>query len=234
MITTVLFDLDGTLLPMDNDVFVKGYFKFLVKKLVPYGYDPQKLIDGIWAGTAEMVRNDGRATNEQVFWEKFVSVFGEHSLDDKPIFEEFYKVDFQNAKSYCGFAPKAKDAVNAAKSRGFTVALATNPLFPKTATESRIRWAGFEPDDFALFTTYEDSHYCKPNPAYYTEITQRLGCSPEECLMVGNDAYEDMIAEELGMKVFLLTDCLINKTDKDLSSYPRGGFDELIGFIASM
>ena len=32
-ITTVLFDLDGTLLPMDNDVFTKGYFKLLVQQL---------------------------------------------------------------------------------------------------------------------------------------------------------------------------------------------------------
>ena len=34
-ITTVLFDLDGTLLPMDNDVFTKCYFKLLVQQLAP-------------------------------------------------------------------------------------------------------------------------------------------------------------------------------------------------------
>ena len=56
---TVLFDLDGTLLPMDQDAFTKGYFTLLVQKLAPHGYDPAALVDNIWAGTAVMVANDG-------------------------------------------------------------------------------------------------------------------------------------------------------------------------------
>ena len=55
----ILFDLDGTLLPMDNNVFVKGYFKELAKKLSPIGLEPDKLIETVWAGTKAMVKNDG-------------------------------------------------------------------------------------------------------------------------------------------------------------------------------
>ena len=109
--------------------------------------------------------------------------------------------------------------------------LATNPLFPAIATESRIRWAGLNKDDFELYTTYENSCFCKPNLDYYREILSRLGLQPEECLMVGNDVGDDMVARELGMQVFLLTDCLINKTNADLSQYPHGGFDELMAYI---
>ena len=58
-----------------------------------------------------------------------------------------------------------------------------------------------------------------------------LNLVPEECVMVGNDVTEDMIAETLGMKVFLLTDCLINKLNEDISKYPHGGFDELKEFL---
>lgn len=47
MIKAILFDLDGTLLPMDNDAFTKYYFKLLCKKLAPMGYDPQQCIDGV-------------------------------------------------------------------------------------------------------------------------------------------------------------------------------------------
>ena len=46
-VTTVLFDLDGTLLPMDQDVFVNDYFGRLAKKLAPVGYEPEKLIKGV-------------------------------------------------------------------------------------------------------------------------------------------------------------------------------------------
>ena len=230
-ITTILFDLDGTLLPMDNDEFTKGYFKLLVKKLAPYGYEPQKLIDGIWSGTAAMVKNNGTKTNEQAFWEKFSEVFGEKALADKPLFDEFYEKEFQNAKEICGYNPKAAIAVHTIKEMEFRIALATNPIFPSTATESRIRWAGFEPNDFELYTTYENIGYCKPNPDYYREIAKRLGVSPEQCLMVGNDVTEDMeAAQKAGMSVFLLTDCLINKERKDISVYPRGSFEQLIDF----
>ena len=62
-------------------------------------------------------------------------------------------------------------------------------------------------------------------------ITEKLGLDPKECLMVGNDVSEDMIAEKLGMKVFLLTDCIINKENKDIDQYPNGGFQELIEYI---
>ena len=112
------------------------------------------------------------------------------------------------------------------------VALATNPIFPATATQSRIRWAGLDPEDFELCTTYENIGFCKPNPAYYMEITRRLGVRPEECLMVGNDVTEDMVAAEIGMQVFLLTDCLINRERKDISMYLHGSFDQLIDLLA--
>lgn len=113
------------------------------------------------------------------------------------------------------------------KAYGSEPVLATNPLFPAIATESRMIWAGLCPGDFVLYTTYENSHYCKPNLKYYEEILDKLECKSEECLMVGNDVTEDMIAETLGMQVFLLTDCLLNRKQIDVSGYRQGGFKEL-------
>ena len=111
------------------------------------------------------------------------------------------------------------------------MALATNPIFPAIATQKRIRWAGLKPEDFEIYTTYENSRHCKPNPEYYREILKTLNVKPEECLMVGNDVAEDMVAETVGMKVFLLSHCLINKEHKDISKYPRGDFYKLMEFI---
>ena len=230
-VTAILFDLDGTLLPMDQDDFTESYFSNLAAKAATKGYQPDALIDTVWAGTAAMVKNDGTKTNEAVFWELFAAKYGGDALNDIPFFEEFYRTDFQKAKELCGFAPMAKDIVHSLKARGLRVILATNPLFPAIATESRIRWAGLEPDDFELYTTYENSRHCKPNPEYYNDIMQELNLTAEECVMVGNDVVEDMIAETLGMKVFLLTDCLINKQNEDISKYPHGGFDELKVFL---
>ena len=232
MVKAVLFDLDGTLLPMDQDTFTTGYFKFLVKKAAPHGYDPQKLIDTIWAGTAAMVKNDCEMTNEEAFWKKFSEIWGEEKASgDKALFEEFYRVDFQCAKDFCGYNEKAAASVKLAKELGFRVALATNPIFPEYATISRIKWAGLDHSDFEFFTSYENVNCCKPNLNYYREVAERIGLKPEECLMVGNDVGEDMIAEKIGMKVFLVTDCMINKENKDISVYPHGSFDELCEYL---
>ena len=233
-IKAVLFDLDGTLLPMDMDKFIKAYFGGLAKRLAPLGYDPEKLVAAIWKGTGAMVKNDGSKLNEEAFWDTFAGIFGESVRADEPEFDAFYREDFDKVQAVCGYDPKARAAVDAIKAKGYRVALATNPIFPSIATEKRMRWAGFEPSDFEFFTTYENSSFCKPNTNYYKMVVDRLGLSPEECLMVGNDATEDIAAEKLGMKVFLLTDCLINKDDIDISKYPGGSFDDLIEYVKNL
>ena len=230
----VLFDLDGTLLPMDMDEFITGYFELLTKKALPYGYEPQALVKAIWRGIAAMVQNDGKNKNEAAFWKEFSAACGEKALKDRPIFEEFYANEFQGAKQFCGFNPKAADTVRWIRDQGLRVALATNPLYPKIATETRVRWTGLEPEDFEFITTYDNTGWCKPNPDYYREVLRWADLKGEDCLMVGNDVGEDMVAASLGIDVFLLTDCLINEAGEDIGKYPHGGFDELKRYIETL
>lgn len=233
-IKAIFFDLDGTLLPMDQDAFTKLYFKLLSLKLAKLGYDPNHLVDAIWTGTAAMVKNDGSCRNEEAFWKTFSSIYGEQVLNDLPHFDAFYRNEFSGAKAACGLNPKAAETIALAKSRGFRLVLATNPLFPAIATENRVAWAGLNLADFELYTTYENSCHCKPNPDYYRDILSHTGLDAEDCLMVGNDVDEDMIVSSLGMNVFLLTDCLINKKSADISAYPNGNFDDLMSFLRSL
>ena len=55
-INTILFDLDGTLLPMDQDAFMEIYFRELSKRCLPLGYEPKALVDAVWKGTGAMVK----------------------------------------------------------------------------------------------------------------------------------------------------------------------------------
>ena len=233
-IKVVLFDLDGTLLPMDQDTFVKDYFGRIAAKLAPQGYDPKKLVDTIWRGTGAMVLNDGSCTNEEAFWKFAVTVFGQQIMQDKHFFDSFYETEFDKIKAVCGYHPAAAEIVYGLKERGYRVVLATNPIFPARATQWRIQWAGLRPEDFEIYTTYENSRYCKPNLDYYRDILTQLKVAPEECLMVGNDVDEDMIAQKLGMQVFLLTDCLINRSNTDISQYSNGSFEELKKYISAL
>ncbi len=230
-IKAVLFDLDGTLLPMDQDEFIAAYMKNLAAHMAQHGYEPRQVVDSIWKGTGAMIKNDGSCTNEEAFWRVFCALFGEDARRDEPRFEYFYRTDFEKVKDSCGFDRRAAQVIELVRSKGLRTALATNPIFPAIATRSRIRWAGLQPEDFEYFTTYENSRFCKPNPDYYREVLSKLGLKGEECLMVGNDVGEDMIARTLGCDVFLLTDCLINKVEGNVEDYPHGGFDRLLDYI---
>lgn len=231
MIKAILFDLDGTLLPMDIDVFAEAYLGGLVKCAVGVGFNKEDVKNGIMNGIRAMVKNDGSATNEQAFWDALASSVGDGIYEKRDIFDSFYKTDFQKIKELCGTLAEAREIIALVKRRGLRAVLATNPLFPAVATESRIRWAGLLPEDFAFFTSYENSHYCKPNPDYYREVLNRLGLSSDECVMIGNDAEEDMIAGALGIKTFLLTNDLINRKGVDINQYSHGGTGELMRFI---
>ena len=234
MIKAILFDLDGTLLQMDQESFIKKYLSGLADKLAPFGYEKDALKKGIWHGMGAMVKNDGSSSNEEAFWRAFTEVFGEKAERDIPIFEDFYDKDFDKVSEVAEKNTAAPYAVSEIKKMGYRVALATNPVFPKIATKKRTEWAGLSTDDFELFTTYENSRFCKPNLNYYKDVTAELGVKAEECLMVGNDVDEDMICEQLGMKVFLIDKYMINKSGKDISQYAHGNFYDLVEYVRSL
>lgn len=227
----ILFDLDGTLLPMDLEEFVKVYLSRLSKFLVPYGYDPEKVISSVWAGTKAMMANDGTKTNEEVFWDVFGRYYDQDVKQDYDKFELFYEKEFPKVVESVKINAFAKEVIKKIKEKGYRVALATNPLFPRVATFERVRWTGIEPNEFELITTYETSSYCKPNLKYYEDVCQKLGVEPNQCIMVGNDVLEDGIAKELGMKVFLIKDSLLNPKGEDLSNYEVGSFEDFLSWL---
>ena len=233
MLKNILFDLDGTLLPMDQDCFLEAYFGLLAARIGPLGYEPKKLVEAVWSGTMEMIRNNGERTNEEIFWARFSAIFGERVFGDQAAFEDFYRTDFHQLRTVCGLNPKVPSLITKLRRSGLRLVLATNPIFPAIATETRMTWNGLAPSDFELYTTYENTAFCKPNPAYFTDILQKLGMRADETLMVGNDAEDDLSAAKAGISVFLVTDCLINKKERDLSPYPCGDFDALAAYIDS-
>ena len=233
MLDAILFDLDGTLLPMDYDTFTEGYLKLLAGALLPHGYDPKQMLSAMWKGVSDMTKNDGKETNVTVFFRRFASVLGDRVYEDEKYLDAFYHTDFHKAKAFTQPTKNARRAVDLARKKAKKVVLATNPLFPASAIEARLSWAGLSPSDFDLVTTYENSRACKPNPLYYELILKEIGARADESLMIGNHADEDMrAAASLGIKTFFLTDCLMG--DAEGLDSPRGDFPALFTFLKSL
>ncbi len=234
-ITTVLFDLDGTLIRMDQDEFVRLYFESLISRLTGMGYDPDVMRDALYRAVGATLANDGTRSNEDRFWQVFSATSGVGAGELSEVLGDYYKNEFSAViAATCGRQERSREVLGRVRDGGRTAVLATNPLFPICATHMRMALGGLDPSDFAYITAYENSSYCKPDPRYFEELLCRLGLTPDECVMVGNDTRDDMSAATLGIPVFFLTDCLINTSGVDLSEHPHGSFDELIAFIDSL
>ena len=234
-ITTILFDLDGTLIRMDQDEFIRLYFVSILDKIGRLGFDVAVVRNALEAAVVATLRNDSGLSNEQRFWQVFDEASSGLADQLRSQIDSYYSNEFNTVvEQSCEAYPRAREVLLAAKRKGMRIILATNPLFPMVATHARIRFGGMSPEDFEYITAYENSSYCKPNPAYFTELLSKLDISPEECVMIGNDTRDDFSALALGIPVFVLTECLINKCCVDLNEYPHGGFDELLSYIKSL
>lgn len=209
-IKAILFDLDGTLLPIDTDGFIGAYLQDISNYIAEY-YDPKLFVKEILDSIGKVIHStDATTTNQQVFEQDFFGKIGNEEVL-RPVIQRYYDEEFQKLEKYVashGFIP---ELIQAAKEKGYRLTVATNPLFPKSAIIQRVKWAGANPEDFEIITSYENSHFAKPKPEFYQEILGWLDLNPSECLMVGNDAQEDLMAQKLGMKTYLVTDFLIDR-----------------------
>lgn len=201
-INAVLFDLDGTLLENDMDVFLPHYFRLLaarVAHLVP----PAEFVDRLRTASQAMIENDGQATNEEVFAASFYPQVGHLRQDLESVFMDFYTNDFPSLQQYTRPKPEARQVVQRAFDLGCDVVIATNPLFPAIAVQQRLEWAGVADLPYHLVTTYENSRAAKPNLLYFEQILEAIGHPARASLVVGDEDM-DMVAAHLGCLTFLV------------------------------
>jgi len=215
MIRTILLDLDDTLLVNKMEQFLPAYFQRLGAYLAEIA-PPERMLAELVAGTKAMLGNlDPRLPLEHVFSSYFYPALGLDQAETIGMIEDFYRNEFPTLEAQTQFIPGASKVVEELLAQGYEVVIATNPLFPRLAVEERLRWAGLPPAevDFTLITSFEESHFAKPNPEYFAEILARLGRKPLEAIMVGDDLERDIYpAQALGLAVYYTGDELDART----------------------
>jgi len=235
MYKAILFDLDGTLLHLDQNELLLAYFKLIITEMAKIGSDIDTLKKANKAGIHAMIDNNGKyPSNSLAYWNAFENTVELDPIPFKELTDKFYRGDYVKIKPLTRVNPNARRAVDAARQKAEKVVLATNPMFPRVAQLERLSWAGFSESDFDLITDYDSDRFCKPNVEYYLDICERIGVAPAECLMVVNYTREHTFCGKLaGLDTFLVTDCLIER-EGEVWDGKRGSFSELADFIESL
>ncbi|MDP2402020.1 MAG: HAD family hydrolase [Actinomycetota bacterium] len=201
----VLFDLDGTLLDINLETFLRTYFTALAVAVDGIADDPEHhsvIMRAIHDSTGAMMRPHEPKTNREAFAEEFEYLTG-FALDEVwPIFEAFYADVFPGLGTGMVAHAGAHDSLATARRHGLRTAVATNPIFPRSAVVHRMEWAGILPTDVDIITDFETMLACKPHATYYRQTAEMLGVDTRDCLMVGDDAMLDLAAADVGMRTF--------------------------------
>jgi FMN phosphatase YigB (HAD superfamily) len=234
LIKTILFDLDDTLLDNAMETFLPRYLEALTPR-VAHLIPSDRFVEQLLSSTRAMAGNtDPTRTNRQVFTEDFFPKVGCPLEVLMPVFDDFYAHDFGRLRIYARARPETRAIMKEVFAQGYTVVIATNPVFPLTAIEQRLEWAGVKDFDYALITSYENMHACKPHLAYYREILGKMGCRADECLMVGNSFEEDIApAIKLGIKSFWVVDAKPGVTKPTLQADWQGTLSDFARLIGS-
>ena len=205
MLKAVLFDLDNTLLMFDEKAFFDAYGSRLYRYFADV-LSPSEFSERLMLGTRAMIGNDGTRLNIDVFIETFGNRLMLNNGRIWERFNKFYQHEFQQLQSFMRTIPDVQAVINRIKQMGLQMAIATNPIFPMPVQKMRLAWAGLDYTMFDFISCVENSSFCKPRLEYYQELCHKLNVSATECLMVGNDVVNDMVAGKLDMKTFLTTD----------------------------
>ena len=234
----VFFDLDGTLLPMDVDAFMKRYFAALGGYVARMGIAPDQFMAGMKRGITAMATNDTGHANAESFWPEFLAAIDlpdgvtPDTLTDA--ITDFYENEFGKLGEDVKPNPAAARAINALAAKGYPLVLATMPMFPRRAVEWRLTWAGVDPAAFARITTYENSTAVKPKPNYYAENLAAAGVDGRDVLIVGNNTKEDLAACQLGCDAFLVTDFLIDPVGFEVFSVRHGSLEKFADWVETL
>lgn len=202
---TLLLDLDDTLLNTNQEVFVPKYFQALSTSFAPH-LEPAAVGRALLSSTSLMNQSeDFSRTLREVFENNFTPQLGMGRDEFEGHLEEFYSRVFPTLQGITTQNPYARAFVDWAFSQGFRILIATDPLLPRAATWHRVRWAGLDPEQFELISTFDDFHFTKTHAAYYAEVLGRAGWPEGPVLMVGNDMERDILpAKKLGLATFFV------------------------------
>ncbi len=221
MLKAILLDLDNTLILYDEPAFYTRYFKKLYLRFSDH-FTPEEFRRRIITSTMSLRDNQGLRNNYDYFMDSFCAELPKLRKEFQNRFMAFYGRDFDKIRVEVTAAADLHATLEQLQRMGIKLVLASNPLFPRIALEKRLGWVGVDGASFDFITHMENMSYVKPHTGYYRQICDQIESPPQKCMMVGNDAVNDMSAAQAGLKTYLTTEAgEIDYSSLRLADMPR-------------
>lgn len=218
-INTLLFDLDGTIIDISKRAEILFYLRAF-KRFKKY-FNPVSFYFSFWKSLRSLQTHDTNRSNYDVFIEKMAR-YGRTTPQVMDLLaSELVENDFQSLGKFFTPVPGAREAIELAYQLGYSLAIVTNPVFPRKTVLYRMEWAGLRAENFLFITSSQDMNRCKPSVEFYKSLLTRLNLKPEKCLMIGNTPVDDLPAHDAGIRTFLVETPLSIKTVRKSIADPR-------------
>lgn len=218
-ITTLLFDMDSTLIKVDEYSFSRRYFQ-LLHSLYFSEIDLREFYSTLTEITKNvMLSKRPKELAIETFMLEMSSKFNQPADLIREKFMTFYQNDYNKLKKYIKPMRGVKKILKKSFELGFEVVIATTPVFPEIAIRKRMKWGKIDNYDYKFITHAENMYYSKPLKEYYEEILSKINKENSECLMIGNEFMGDIVGpSKIGIKTFY---CPIPSVNEDYFDTPE-------------
>ncbi|MHA1953394.1 MAG: HAD family hydrolase [Candidatus Heimdallarchaeaceae archaeon] len=232
-----LFDLDGTLINFDFQIFIKTYLGAASQSFIDLIPNPEIFSKELLSSTDVMEKaNNPDTTALDDFLLDFCPKFEVNCDEIRSRFLQFYQTGFNAIKPLITQMDGAIPLLQNIKENypNAKVVLATNPVYPFIAIEKRMEWGEIPQKFFDLITHAENSNFCKLNNKYWFEISEKINVDASSSLIIGNDGFRDMGAKRYGFNTFLVEsaaeneDLITSDTEPDFKGSLKDLYDYLI------
>jgi len=230
-IEAVWFDLDGTLVQVDMQVFVPAYLQRLSARLAALA-DPRTTARILREAVMQILLTPaGEQTLEELLLDSLQERLGIHPDQYRQGLAAFCREDLAELSPLVKAHLRTRELLEACLARGWRLVLATNPIFPRAVIEARLAWGGLADLPFEIITSYETARCCKPHLAYFQGLLDALELPPDACLMVGNDTQHDLAASRAGVPTCLLTTWRIERPGERFAANWEGDHEDFLSLL---